>query len=185
VPLVENVRLMVVNKNSFGYLQNAGTAPTRKLAGFYLCLGVRDANGQQTPLASETLSALGISFEKTLDEMIARIPSLPVIDMGRLSTGDLVVGFRGTGAIDQLASTASLRRLHETLGDPYVLHVHSHGPVAATIHSVPKTVPILSELIELADPRPPNVIMTRGTPDFVMYKVSAGKLAGAVPIQAR
>lgn len=186
LPPVENVRLMVLKKSALTYVANGSVAPKRKLAnGLFLALGVRDPNGQQTPLPEATLGALGLPFEASLDRMIASIPLLPVLDMGRLSPSQPVMGFRGQGAIDQLASASSLGRLHGALGDPFVVYPYSHVRVAATTGGVPLTAAMLFELIELCDPRQPGVILTRGTPELDLYVVSGGRITGATSVQVR
>jgi hypothetical protein len=184
VPPLESVRVMVMHKKVLSYVTNGSTAPRREFLGdLSLCLGVRDENGQQTPLDEATLSQLELPFEKSLDGMIATIPILPIVDMGKLRTGQPVLGFRGNGAIDQLASARSLERLHATLGDPYILHAYSHVRVAATTADVPRTSSTLFELIELCDPRRPHVIMTRGTPDYEVYTVTGGRISGVSAIK--
>lgn len=183
VPPADSVRLMVMHKKTFSYITSASTSPKREFVGdLFLFLGVRDENGQQTPLDDATLNELGLPFEASFDAMLAKVPVMPVIEMGRLKGGQPVVGFRGNGAIDQLASPESLGRLHATLGDSFLMHAYSHVRVAATKSDMPRTVEALFDLIELCDPKPPGVIMTRGTPDFEVYTVEGGKVTGTTRI---
>lgn len=178
-PPFDSVRLMVMHSRTLGYVKNGSTAPKRKLMGeLSLLLGVRDISGQATPLAEGTLSQLGLSFETSLDPMIAAIPALPVIDMGMLRSGRPLMGFRGNGAIDQLASVGSLKRLHAMLGDPFVVHIYSDSRVSATTADIPRAGVTIVQMVELCDPVPPNTFMTRGTLDYDLYTVSGGAITG-------
>jgi hypothetical protein len=143
-----------------------------------LVLGVSNFTGQRTPLTEGTLSQLGLSFETSLDDKMAAIPVLPVTEMGTLRTGQRVVGFRGNGAIDQLASVASLQHLHAILGDPFIVHVYSATRVAATTMDAPLAGLTIVQMVELCDPVPPNTFMTRGTLDYNLYAVSGGRITG-------
>jgi len=178
VPPIENVRAMLLREGDLEHVTNGQTAPRRAFVeDLHLFIGVRDDNGSETPLDADALSALGLSLEASLDNMVGQIGELPVIDMGSVS-GQPVVGFRGKGAIDQLASSSSLARLHARLGDPFVVHVYSQVRVAATTSAAPRTAEMLYELIELCDPRQPNVILTRGTPDYRLYIVQGANVSG-------
>jgi hypothetical protein len=184
VPPIENVRAMVMTERTLGYVANGKTAPKRRGVGdLYLALGVRDANGAQTLLPEPVLAALGLSFDAALDERIATIPNLPVIQMAPLRSGHPVFGVRGDGAIDQLASANVLSALHAELGNPFLIHPYSHFKVAATTIAAPMSTDTLFDLVASADPPEPNVIKTRGTPDFVLYTVTNGTITAATPIR--
>ena len=174
-PLIENVRPLVVQEKTLQYATNGSTAPKQKLTDdLWLCLGVRDDDGDIMLLTTAQLQELELPFEASLEKMIAQIPALPLVGLGELSTGEPVVGFRGNGALDQLARADSMMRLHERLGNPCMMHVYRPEFVSATVADVAWKRETILEMVALFNK--PRGSVPMNAPEYTFYSVMGGRV---------